>query len=124
MIFQWQREELLAGISTLPEEILNRQFPGQRWNILGIAKHVANAEIWYLNRMGFDTPQKAVMPINPIDRLRLTQSLIEQHLPAFEGLVNVLGIDGEFWSYRKVLRRTLWHQRDHIEHIKELAFQK
>jgi len=124
MIFQWQREELLAGISTLPEEILNRQFPGQRWNILGIAKHVANAEIWYLNRMGFDTPQKAVMPINPIDRLRLTQSLIEQHFPAFEGLVNVLGIDGEFWSYRKVLRRTLWHQRDHIEHIKELAFQK
>lgn len=121
-IFQWQREELLAGISTLPEEVLNRQFPDQKWNILGIAKHVANAESWYLSRMGFKVPNRSEMPHDPIERLRLTQGLVEQHFPSFEGLVNVLGIDGEFWSYRKVLRRTLWHQRDHIDHIKELAF--
>jgi len=38
--------------------------------------------------------------------------------------VRVEGIDGEIWSYRKILRRTLWHQRDHIEHIKQLAFEE
>jgi len=50
-IFHWQRDELLAGLSTLDEETLTRDRPGQRWNILGIAKHVANAELWYLSRL-------------------------------------------------------------------------
>jgi hypothetical protein len=32
----------------------------------------------------------------------------------------VVGTDGEIWSPRKVLRRALWHERDHVEHIKKL----
>jgi len=41
-------------------------------------------------------------------------------LPKLEGVKKVLGVDGEFWSPRKVLRRALWHERDHVEHIKKL----
>jgi hypothetical protein len=29
-------------------------------------------------------------------------------------------VDGEFWSPRKALRRALWHERDHIDHINKL----
>jgi hypothetical protein len=122
LIFQWQRDELLAGLSTLPIEILEKQRPGQRWNILGIAKHVANAELWYLSRMGLTSlSHKDLLP-EPTERLEQTAALIKTIFPKFAETVKVIGIDGEFWSYRKILRRTLWHQRDHIDHIKSLAF--
>jgi hypothetical protein len=59
---------------------------------------------------------------DPLERLRQTSSQIDSIFPTFINKVEVLGKDGEFWSYRKLVRRTLWHQRDHIDHIKELAF--
>jgi hypothetical protein len=121
-IFHWQREELLAGLTTLDPEIMEKEFPGQRWNILGIAKHVANAELWYLSRMDLaDLTRKDLLP-EPEARLKQTADLVDKIFPNFADQVKVIGVDGEFWSYRKILRRTLWHQRDHIEHIKELAF--
>jgi hypothetical protein len=89
---------------------------------LGIAKHIANAELWYLQRMNLaNINGKTYLPITQA-RLAQTRSLIEQAFPNFSDTVKVIGIEGEIWSYRKILRRTLWHQRDHIEHIKQLAF--
>jgi hypothetical protein len=32
----------------------------------------------------------------------------------------VVGQDGELWSPRKLLRRALWHEMDHIKHIQKL----
>ncbi len=122
-IFHWQRDELLAGLSTLDGETLEKEFPGQRWNILGIAKHIANAELWYLSRLDLTSlTYKELLP-EPQARLQQTAELIKNSFPIFEDEVVVKGIEGEIWSYRKVVRRTLWHQRDHIEHIKQLAFQ-
>jgi hypothetical protein len=31
-----------------------------------------------------------------------------------------MGTDGEFWSPRKLLRRAVWHERDHTGHIRKL----
>jgi hypothetical protein len=121
-IFHWQREELLAGLTTLDPEILEKDFPGQRWNILGIAKHIANAELWYLSRLDLTDLSHKDLSADPKARLGQTAALIDRVFPKFINEVNVTGIEGEFWSYRKILRRILWHQRDHIEHIKELAF--
>jgi hypothetical protein len=121
-IFHWQREELLAGLTTLDPEILEKDFPGQRWNILGIVEHVANAELWYLSRLDLTDLSHKDLSADPKARLGQTAALIDRVFPKFINEVNVAGIEGEFWSYRKILRRTLWHQRDHIEHIKELAF--
>ncbi|MFN2304830.1 MAG: hypothetical protein ACK2TV_13955 [Anaerolineales bacterium] len=121
-VFHWQREELLAGLSTLDPQVLEKDHPGQRWNIWGIVKHIANAELWYLQRLGLtNINRKGLLP-DPIERLSQTANMIDSVFPSFMGIVNVLGKDGEFWSYRKIVRRTLWHQRDHIEHIKALAF--
>jgi hypothetical protein len=60
----------------------------------------------------------------PQARLQQTSEQILQIFPKFINQVRVEGIAGEFWSFRKIVRRTLWHQRDHIDHIKELAFKK
>jgi hypothetical protein len=122
-IFHWQREELLAGLNTLDPEILEKERPGQRWNIWGIVKHIANAELWYLSRLELTKLNYKQLDPDPQKRLAQTAALVDKIFPDFADVVNVAGIDGEFWSYRKVLRRTLWHQRDHIEHIKELAFE-
>ena len=121
-IFHWQRDELLAGLSTLDPEILIKEHPGQRWNILGIAKHVANAELWYLSRLDLVSLNWRDLLPDHEARLMQTSQLIDQTFPTFADRVEVSGIEGEFWSFRKIIRRTLWHQRDHIEHIKELAF--
>lgn len=121
-IFHWQREELLAGLSTLDPQILEVERPGQRWNILGITKHIANAELWYLSRLELTTLSHQDLLPDPEARLEQTASLINKLFPRFVDEVNIKGFEGEFWSYRKIVRRTLWHQRDHIEHIKNLAF--
>lgn len=121
-IFHWQREELLAGLSTLSPQVLDKQRPGQRWSIWGIVKHIANAELWYLSRLELTSLNAKQLDPDPLKRLAQTAALVDKIFPTFADIVNVTGIEGEFWSYRKILRRTLWHQRDHIEHIKELAF--
>lgn len=34
------------------------------------------------------------------------------------------GENGEFWSPRKLLRRAIWHERDHTNHILQLLKQR
>jgi len=41
-------------------------------------------------------------------------------LPRLDGVDHVVGLEGEIWSPRKALRRALWHERDHTEHIRKL----
>jgi len=36
------------------------------------------------------------------------------------GSNQVIGVDGEIWSPRKLLRRAVWHERDHTAHIQKL----
>jgi hypothetical protein len=45
---------------------------------------------------------------------------VNETLPGLEGLADVCGVEGEFWSPRKLLRRAAWHERDHIQHIQRL----
>lgn len=121
-VFHWQREELIAGLSTLSEDVREQQYPGQRWNINGIAKHVANAELWYLSRLELTALSHSDLSKDPEERLNQLTAQMDRIFPTFEGVVKVSGSEGEFWSYRKIVRRTLWHQRNHIEHIKQLVF--
>lgn len=121
-VYHWQREELLAGYTTLSSEILEKQRPGERWNITGIVKHVANAEHWYLSRLDLSKLEREDLSADPVERLTQLASEVDRVFPSFPGVVEVRGLAGEFWSYRKIVRRTLWHQRDHIEHIKKLVF--
>jgi len=41
-------------------------------------------------------------------------------LTALSGQTGVVALAGEVWSARKVLRRSLWHERDHTQHILQL----
>ena len=53
-------------------------------------------------------------------RLEKVRKHFTSALFKLDGVKQVVGVDGEFWSPRKVLRRALWHERDHTEHIRKL----
>ncbi|MFZ3069904.1 MAG: hypothetical protein WA110_02110 [Anaerolineaceae bacterium] len=120
LLHHWQREELLAGVESLPPEILKVIFPGQRWDILGILRHVARVEYWYLRNLDLTLPPLPEGD-DPVELLAFTEELVRENLPAFAGNPTASGHQGESWSCRKVVRRLLWHQRDHIDHIRQLV---
>jgi len=119
LILSWSRADLLATVSGLSREKLEQTYPGERWSIAGILKHIAGAEWWYLDRLGLAFP-RAEVPEDPFQRLEKVRSHLNQVLPTLASAEQVVGTDGEFWSPRKLLRRAAWHELDHIAHICKL----
>ncbi len=111
--------DLLVTVEGLEPADLLTEFPGERWPIAGILGHVANAEWWYLDRLGLAFPKSAV-PEDPFERLDAVRAQTLASLPALVRRTGVVTMAGETWSSRKVIRRTLWHERDHTEHILKL----
>lgn len=118
-LLSWSRALLLSTVSDLKIETLEKQFPGERWSIHGILGHVGGAEWWYLDRLGMSFPRQEV-PQDPMQRLEVVRNLLNETLPRLDGSKLVLGVDGEFWSPRKLLRRAVWHELDHVTHIQKL----
>jgi len=116
----WSREDLLELVAGLTPAQMACEFEGERWSIAGVLRHVANAEHWYLHRLGLTTISGRELPGDVFERLLVVRQLLETVLPALEGSTTVVGIDGEFWSARKLLRRAAWHEIDHIDHIFKL----
>ena len=119
-LLQWAREDLLAALAGLTAAELDAERPGERWSIRGIARHVANAEWWYLERLGLAGVERAALPEDVLERLGVVRARLLHVLPDLEGLDLVVGRNGEFWSPRKLIRRALWHERDHTDHILKL----
>ena len=118
-VLQWQHADLLQIISGLDDAHLDLPHEGERWTIRGVQAHIATAEWWYLDRFGLFGPRSS-LPRNPSERYQMVRSRLIEVLPDLAAQCKVLGRDGEFWSPRKLLRRAIWHERDHIEHIVKL----
>ena len=119
-IYNWQREELFAGVETLAADILRHEFEGQRWTIEGILEHISQVEKWYFSRLGLEV----TLPVesgDPLHLLEISAIATNCYLPQLIGLNEVFTHHKEKWSARKLVRRLLWHQRDHIDHIRELV---
>jgi hypothetical protein len=113
------RRSLLAVVEGLRDTDLTRKYEGERWSILEILGHVAGAEWWYLERVGvaFD---RAELPDEVFLRLGKVREYLVENLPRLATVAGVFSRTGETWSARKVLRRALWHERDHTAHILQL----
>jgi hypothetical protein len=115
----WSRDDLLKSLQGLTEAKLNQAYPGERWSINGVLGHIAGAEWWYLERLGLAFP-RSELPETPLARLEKVRKQFNTALFKLDGVKQIVGVDGEFWSPRKALRRALWHERDHVEHIRKL----
>lgn len=118
-LLAWTRQDLLDLLRGVDQQALSVKHPGERWDISGILRHLGGAEWWYLDRLGLAFPQ-ADLAREPFARLEQVRQRLIQVFPTLAGVVNVLGVDGEVWSPRKLLRRTVWHELDHIGHIRRL----
>jgi hypothetical protein len=118
-ILTWSRQDLLASVRGLSPEVLNADRPGERWSIDGILRHVGGAEWWYMDRLGLAFPRQE-LPSQSFERLERVRARLMEVLPSLVGKGQVVGVDGEFWSPRKMVRRAAWHERDHINHIRKL----
>ncbi len=123
LLLDWSRADLLASVAGLTPEQLDAGWPGERWSINGILNHVGGAEWWYLDRLDLaGIPREQVSRV-PTERLAMVRARFKEVLPTLVGAKLVRGKSGEFWSPRKVLRRAVWHERDHVNHIQKLLKQ-
>lgn len=113
------RADLEAVLEGLDHEDLKREFTGERWSILGVLGHVANAEQWYFDRLGLGQPTGDIRA-DPLERIVSVRDHTLATLPTLASRTGVVALSGEVWSARKVMRRTLWHERDHTDHIRKL----
>jgi hypothetical protein len=115
----WSRQDLLAMVQGLDQPAMDTKQSGERWSIRGILRHVGGAEWWYLDRLRMAPPREEV-PEEPFKRLEKIRAQLIRVLPGMAGSNQVIGVDGEIWSPRKLLRRAVWHERDHTAHIQKL----
>jgi hypothetical protein len=118
-LLAWSREDLLKPVLGLSQEKRDAEYVGERWSINGILGHVGGATWWYLERLGLAFPREEI-PKEPQAHFEKVHDYFASLLPKLEGVKQVVGVEGELWSPRKVLRRALWHERDHTDHIRKL----
>jgi hypothetical protein len=120
-LLNWSREDLLLLIRSLtPAQLSLYRLGFERWTIDKILQHIANAEWWYLDRLELAPWSKSVLPSDSIERLAFVRARVMQVMWELPDLKKVIGKEGEFWSSRKLLRRLLYHERDHLDHIRQL----
>ncbi len=120
LLLLWEREDLLRLVQDLGDAKLDQTYPGERWTIRGILAHLAGGELFYQQSLGLEGMSEAQLPQDAFEKLKVTRARTLEVLPDLAGLEKVCGREGELWSPRKILRRTTWHELDHIEHIRKL----
>jgi len=119
-LLRWSRQDLLKLVQPLPRERLYQAISGEvHDSIAGVLEHIAGAENWYLDQLdvGLDL---STLPDDPIEKLEAMRAHTQAQLIILVDVDRITENCGEIWSARKVLRRTLWHERDHTQHIAQL----
>ena len=115
--FDCARRDLMERMGDMSGDIRVQTIPGERFgSINGILLHIATAEWWYLDRLGLGL-DFGTLPMNPFSRLEKVRDNTVRCLPELVGDDRIVTRVGEKWSARKVVRRALWHERDHTQHI-------
>lgn len=61
------------------------------------------------------------LPTNPQAALAAVRAQTRHVLPQLADDDRVILSQGEGWTARKLVRRTLWHERDHLKQIAHLV---
>ena len=113
------RHDLETELEQVSDEAATTELPGEKWTIMDTLDHVASAEQWYFDRLGLAL-STSELPGDPRARLKKVRENTLANLKTLASRKGVVTLSGETWSARKVMRRTLWHERDHTVHIRKL----
>lgn len=117
-LLEWAEADLDDVLDCVPPELLT-DAGTQRSDVAGIVMHIVTAENWYFGMLGLDLDRRSA-PAEPRLWLAAVQANTRAQLPHLIGDGQVVTFSGETWTARKVLRRALWHTRDHTQHIAQL----
>lgn len=116
-LYRWARADLMEIVSGLSAEELDAPRPGEEKTLRGILAHVAVINWWLLDKLSLAGLRRDQLPKDVFERLEVVSTCTQQAIPQMLGLEKVIGREGELWSPRKLLRRVIWHERDHTGHI-------
>jgi hypothetical protein len=117
-LLDWTRQDLLKVLQLIPPEQLTQAIPGEaRGSIAGILNHIAGAENWYFGQLGLGM---GFLHDDPMEKIDAVRGNTRKQLVKLVGDEQMIQNCGELWSGRKIVRRTLWHERDHTQHILQL----
>lgn len=105
-----QRADLLELVTTVDL--------AERDDIAAILTHIVRAERWFLRCVGVDLD---VPDTDVTDQLAFLREQLVQRLPSFAGVEFSSDVGGERFSPRKLLRRAVWHERDHMQQIRRMV---
>jgi len=119
-LLDWTRQDLLEIIAPLDERQLHKSIPTEVFgSIVGIVEHIAGAENWYFSQLGLALERSELLD-DPLKQIETVRNNTQEQLWKLIGDVRITENSNELWSARKVVRRTLWHERDHTQHITKL----
>jgi predicted RNase H-like HicB family nuclease len=131
------REDLVNTVINLDKKAMDRIPDGKGRSIRDILAHICNAEEFYLSRLGEKADelyeQNLEMEVSEADHLPIFERLEAVRTACVKTLRELAPIKGEGiftrieytaypserWSFYKVLRRFLEHEREHIYNIRE-----
>jgi predicted RNase H-like HicB family nuclease/uncharacterized damage-inducible protein DinB len=123
-LFRWMavsRQELMDLAKSLPEDAFEWKADDDTPGIRDILCHMAESDLWYTDRL-------RQWPEAPLFRLAATRGVALERLRALSDAdrARVTVHEGEEWTPRKVVRRMLEHEREHIAQLRQLieAYQR
>ena len=116
-LLEYTRSDLLQVVQQIPSDQLDKPLRGDvQGSIRGILNHVAWAEWWYFDRLNLAFKEEQ-MPDDIMSMLEIVRVHTRRRLPQLAGNTTITKRIGEQWSARKIVRRTLWHERAHTQQI-------
>ena len=117
-LLAYTRQDLAGLVAGLAPAALAAPHPtAQNASITSLLQHMATAERWYFANLGLEQPDLPPDPLRALDQVR---AQTRAWLPTLIGDGRIWEHSGEAWSARKVLRRTLWHERTHTAQVGRL----
>jgi len=116
-LLEYTRSDLLQVIQQMSSEQLERPIRREvQGSIRGILNHVAWAEWWYFDRLNLAFKEEE-MPEDVMKMLEKVRTHTRRQLLQLVSDTTITERTGEQWSARKIVRRTLWHERAHTQQI-------
>lgn len=129
---EFSRRYLLGILSGLPQNVLNTEYENEPRSIQNTLKHIADVEWWYLSRMGTESKIKLEKFSNVFDTLKHVRDYAINSLrsiPIYDfKRINIPSLYvskqqkrlKEAWTWQKVFRRFLEHERVHTRYIERI----
>jgi predicted RNase H-like HicB family nuclease len=117
-LFRWMaisRQELMDMLRCMPQEMWDWRPSEDAWSVAQIICHLAESDLWYTDRL-------KQWPEAPLYRLAATRGIALERLRAVPETERgkVVHHQGEDWTMRKVIRRMLEHEREHIAQVRAM----